>query len=70
MKTNIDLVTDMMNFSQAGALKQAFIVEAIHRYAKEVIASEPWGDHVLVSHAAWKVCAKECLEAIEKRSLS
>ena len=65
-QTNVQLVTEMMNHSQAGALKQAFIVEAIAQYSKQVIDSPPWTDGI-VSHAAWLTAAQECLASIENR---
>ena len=71
LKTNVELVTDMMEFSQAGALKQAFIIEAIHNYSQDVVAAENASDGVSVSFIspqAWKLCAKECLDAISSRN--
>ena len=58
--TNIELVTKMMNFSEAGALKQAFIIEAIRVASEQVLKGEPWAEDHFVSHAAWKLCAQEC----------
>ena len=65
--TNIELVTDMMSFSKAGALKQAFIVEAIRNYAEQTLAAEPWASASFISQEAWKQCAKECLFTINHR---
>ena len=64
--TNVEFLTHMMNHSQAGALKQAFILEAIRNYSKDVIDSPPWADGV-ISYAAWLTAAQECLAAIENR---
>lgn len=66
-KTNIGLVTNMMNFSETGALKQAFIIEAIHYYSQLILADESdWG-YSLLSKDAWQQCAKECIKSIEER---
>lgn len=37
---NEELVIDLMNFSPYGALSQVFVMEAIQRYANEVIEQE------------------------------
>ena len=68
-KTNIQLVTDLMSHSQQGALMQAFIIEAIHKYAKQTKVSPPWStDNSFISEASWRACADEALEAIDNRS--
>jgi predicted nucleic-acid-binding protein len=65
-QTNVQLVTHMMEYSQVGALKQAFIIEAISQYSKQIVESEPWTDGV-ITHAAWKAAAQECITEIENR---
>lgn len=68
-RTNIELVTEMMEFSKAGALKQAFIIEAIAYYAKRQVDAEPWlSESSPVNQASWKACAQECLDSINNRS--
>jgi len=66
-KTNIQLVTDLMTHSQQGVLMQAFIIEAIARYAEQVKAS-PLPDNSFISTQAWSACADEALDAINNRS--
>lgn len=61
--TNIQAVTGMMNYSQYGALAQVFIVEAIRRYATQVIENEAklleeMREH-MISGEAWVGVAKE-----------
>lgn len=65
--TNIDFVTDLMTYNPAGGLCQAFIIEAISRYAKEVMNSEPWPDDVMISFEAWRACAEHINKKIENR---
>lgn len=66
---NVELVTHMMEFSKAGALKQAFIVEAIAAYALVQSNAEPWEPSTSpVNQASWKICAQECLDSINNRS--
>lgn len=67
MITNEKLVVDMMNHSAQGALKQAFIIEAIQKYSEMVLEAPDWGDTALVSKQAWDECAKECIESIKNR---
>ena len=66
-KTNIQLVTDLMTHSQQGVLMQAFIIEAIAKYAEQVKAS-PLPDNSFISAQAWGACADEALDAINNRS--
>ena len=40
-KTNIEFIVDAMEFSAYGALSQAFIMEAVSKYAEQVAASKP-----------------------------
>ena len=65
--TNLELVTDMMSFSRAGALKEAFILEAIRVYSGQSLEAEPWPENGFISQAAWKQCATECLQTINNR---
>lgn len=67
--TNVQLVTHMMNHSAVGALKQAFIIEALRTYSENIVRSPPWPDTAVISHAAWKIAAQECLDSLNSRSL-
>jgi hypothetical protein len=67
-KTNVQFIKEMMEQSAVGGLKEAFIIEAVHNYSRQVI-NDPtdWGNS-FISKAAWQVCAKECLTAIDGRN--
>jgi hypothetical protein len=70
-KTNIQLVTDLMTHSQHGALMQAFIIEAIAKYAeltKEAIGKPEWAPNSFISAKSWGACADEALDAITNRN--
>jgi hypothetical protein len=68
MITNEKLVEAIMETSQAGVLKQAFVIEAIRNYSKMVLEdTEVWGSRSIISQDAWKQCAKECIETIDGR---
>jgi len=68
-KTNIQLVTDLMTHSQQGVLMQAFIIEAIAKYAEQTKVSPPWSkDNTFISEESWRACADEVVEAVNNRS--
>ena len=67
--TNIEFVEDLMEYNPAGALAQAFILEAIGRYAKEICKAEAWSDDILLSFEAWQTCAKHIVKKFEERGL-
>lgn len=59
-KTNVEFVTDLMEFSDMGPLMQAFVIEALAQYSKQVIkAGESKCDSTFISGKAWVTCAKE-----------
>ena len=66
---NVEFVEDLMERNPAGALVQAFILEAIGRYAKEICEAEPWPDDIMVSFEAWQTCAKHIVKKFEERGL-
>jgi hypothetical protein len=70
-KTNIELVTDLMTHSKQGVLMQAFIIEAIAKYAeltKEAVGKPEWAPNSFISAKSWGACADEALDAINNRS--
>ena len=67
--TNTKLLSKLMSNSQQGALMQAFIIEEIRHYALQTKVAPPWSNQNFISEAAWRACADEALEAINKRSL-
>jgi len=67
--TNVELINKLMTHSQQGVLMQAFIIEAIAKYAEQTKVSPPWStDNTFISEAAWRACADEAMEAINNRS--
>ena len=67
-KTNIELITHIMNFSRAGPLMQAFVITAIHSYAVDIIHADlrNWSPNNLINPDAWKACALEIKVEIEQ----
>jgi hypothetical protein len=66
-KTNTQLINGLMTYSKQGVLMQAFVIEAIAKYAESVKAN-PLPDNAFISAQAWGNCANEVLEAVNSRS--
>jgi hypothetical protein len=66
-QTNVQLVKHMMEHSSQGALMQAFIIEAIRKYAELTSKAPDWDKEAFISQAAWKACAQEAMAAIDNR---
>ena len=69
-QTNTDKMLDLMTCSKAGPLMQAFIFEAVHTYASQVIDAGPpkereGGPLPIVSPRAWYDCALVALHDIQ-----
>ena len=66
-KTNVQRIKHIMEYSEHGALMQAFIIDALIKYSAEVIKNEvqvkeSMKDNSFVSPEAWVGCAKELNE--------
>jgi hypothetical protein len=67
-KDNVKFIRDLMTFSKHGALTQAFIVEAIMRYAEQVSkAPADESDTALISGRAWKGVAEDIYKQMTER---
>jgi hypothetical protein len=63
--TNVEVVTDLMEFARSGPLMQSFILYAVLRYAEQVANAEPASfESPMLSGAAWHRCGREALDAI------
>lgn len=66
--TNVEFVTELMTFSDHGALIQAFVMQALQRYATRVAAMDPEAlDTPMVSGRAWHGCAVEVRDKLTRR---
>lgn len=67
-KTNVQIVKEMMEKSQYGALSQAFVMEAISRYAEEVSKTKPndYSKNSFIHPDAWIGVAKEIQDRLKK----
>lgn len=68
-KTNVEVVTELMEFSKYGALSQVFIIEALRFYSEKVTqAGEPKDDPLsLISPVAWYNVAKEINDTLKAK---
>ena len=59
-KTNVEKIQELMTRSPAGPLMQAFILEAVRRYAEDIINDGVPEDNprALISPKAWYTCAE------------
>lgn len=65
-KTNLGVVTDIMEYSSFGALSQAFVIEALASYSEGVLeASEESLSNGLLPAGVWKGVASEILQKLE-----
>lgn len=64
--SNVELVTEIMEFSRSGALAQIFVIDAITKHAAAVSQAEAAEvDHALISGHAWIQCAREIKERLD-----
>lgn len=66
-QTNIEFMSNLMDFARSGALMQAFVLEGLRIYAQEIMEADPEDlGNALISGHSWQLCAKEYLEKIEE----
>jgi hypothetical protein len=66
-KNDVQFVNNLMNYSQYGALVQAFVIQAIDTLASAVIAHPLTDDenHALITPAAWRNVAHEAKDMVQ-----
>lgn len=68
LKTNEDLVKDLMNYSPYGMLCQMLIIEGITRYVNDVAKAEPEDFQkfgAFINPEAWIGCAKDIKQRMD-----
>ncbi|WAH62225.1 hypothetical protein LZ023_40825 (plasmid) [Pseudomonas silvicola] len=66
-QTNLELVTDLMEFSRYGALSQVFVLQALEQFSEMVLeAPEAAQEGGPVPVAVWRGIAAETLEALRE----
>lgn len=61
MKSNVEFVQELMEFSKNGAITQVFVIEALRYYSKKVLQHGKLEDESgnFISNRAWHATAKE-----------
>jgi hypothetical protein len=70
-ETNVEFVTNLMEFSRHGALAQIFVIDAILKWSEIVAQHDPAEINMgggFVSAEAWVGVAKEIKAKIEERN--
>lgn len=66
MKTNIERIAHIMEYSKSGALMQLFVMECLMKHSQGVIKNEKFViermQDSMISGEAWVACAKELNE--------
>jgi hypothetical protein len=68
-ETNTKFIVRMMDQASTGPLMQAFILEAVRRYAADILATETPADADagFITWTAWHACAAEADQALADR---
>jgi len=66
-KTNVQIVKEIMEHSNYGALSQSFVIQAITKYADACAAAKPedFGAPGLINYEAWIGVAKEIKDKLD-----
>ena len=67
--TNVEFISELMEFSSAGPLMQSFVFAALENYSNQIIkaSSDDWDTNGFISFESWQATAKEVLSEIDKR---
>jgi hypothetical protein len=67
--TNVELITELMEFSKMGGMGQIFIMAGLHTYAETVVSQpRPEPDpRAFICPTIWWDCAKEILDRINEQ---
>lgn len=67
-QTNVEFVTNLMEFSRYGALAQIFVLDALDKWSKKISECEPAQvDSAMINGQAWVGVAKEIQEKLNAR---
>ena len=70
MKTNLNLLTHLMNYSSHGAIMQGFIMAALDNYAQQILQHDdqhpPTDWPATLSWPTWHGCAEEMKNELDK----
>ena len=66
-QSNIEFINELMDQSKYGGLVQAFVLEALGSYSRQMIEYEGWGERGIISFKTWQEIAKEIASKIEAK---
>lgn len=68
-QTNVEFVTELMEFSRYGAMAQMFVIEALAQYSKAVAEAKPEsiGAAPFINAATWQAVAREIHDKVDAR---
>jgi len=68
-KTNVEFVTELMEFSNFGALAQLFVIDALDKWSARIKDADlsDWGDDSFIHPDAWKGVAAEINQKLKER---
>lgn len=66
--TNIEIVTEIMTFSNFGALVQVFVIDALYKHSHAVAEAPPeaFAKEHFIHPQAWQGVAREIAEKLEQ----
>lgn len=65
--TNTEFITELMEWSECGALIQPFVLEALWHYSQHVVNNPIEDSNGFINWELWTRCAEEVLTKIEER---
>lgn len=67
--TNVEFVTDLMEFSNNGPMIQVYVLEALRLYSDSVVQNQDQiPEDGFISRHLWVSCAEEVLKKLEARN--
>lgn len=68
--TNVEFITELMEFPQSGPLMQVFVIEALRLYSDSVVQrQDEIPEDSIISRRAWVACAEEVLAKLKEREV-
>jgi hypothetical protein len=67
--TNVEFITELMEFSDSGPMMQAYVLEALRLYSDSVVQNQDQiPENGFVSRRVWVGCAEEVLKRLGERN--
>lgn len=67
IRTNTEVLFELMNYSKHGLLMQGFVMTGLEQYARSLLAAEkPENWPEMLNWESWRGCAEELTKAFDK----